>query len=162
REARNALAGDRKKARQLLGFDKPRNPKWRADQMELLDGVPSEATLCRHLKRFDESRRLELYRKAGLDARDRHLTYDEFINELLLLFADGTKIETKHVAPHVDKKTGEVINEGKVTAWDAGYVSPKSAPADHSGTGWNKVAITTASRVPVVMPKVVKLQRGEA
>jgi hypothetical protein len=162
RDARNALAGDRKKARELLGFDKPRNPKWRAALMDRLDGVPSEATLSRHLYRFDEDKRLELYRAAGLDARDRHLTYQDFIDELLILFADGSKIETRHVAPHVNKKTGEILNAGKITAPDAGYVSPKSAPADHAGTGWNKVAITTAGRIPVVMPRVVKLQRGEA
>jgi hypothetical protein len=160
RDARKALTGDRKKARELLGFDKPRNPKWRAQRMELLDGVPSEATLSRHLNRFDEGKRLELYEQAGLAARDRHTTYDDFIEELLLLFADGTKVETRHKAPRVNKETGEI--ENNPTALDAGYVSPKHAPPDHSGTGWNHVAITTATRIPVVLPRTVKLQRGES
>lgn len=162
RDARNALAGDRKTPRALLGFDKPRNPKWRVARMDRLDGVPSEASLSRHLMRFDEEARLAAYRAAGLGARDRHLQYAEFVEELLLLFADGTKIETRHTAPIVDKTTGEIRNETRVTAWDAGYVSPRSAPADHAGMGWNKVSITTISRVPVVMPRVVKLQRGES
>lgn len=161
RDARQALAGDRKEARELLGFDKARNPKWRAARMDRLDGVPSEASLSRHLARFDEARRLAAYRAAGLGARDRHLEYAEFIDELLLLFADGTKIETKHVAPIVDRKTGEIVNEKRVTAWDAGYVPKSGAPEDHAGAGWNKVAITTITRLPVVMPQVVKLQRGE-
>jgi hypothetical protein len=162
RDARDKLAGDRRKARELLGFDQPRNPKWRASLMERLDGVPSEATLSRHLARFDEKQRLDAYRAAGLAARDRHATYDEFIEELLILLADGTKIETCHVPPHVKKKTGEIGNKKRVTAWDAGYVSPRSAPPDHSGAGWNHIAITTLSRIPVVLPRVVKLQRGES
>jgi hypothetical protein len=161
RDARDKLAGDRQTARLLLGFDKARNPEWRAAWMERLDGVPSEATLSRHLARFDEKRRLDAYRAAGIAARDRHLTYDDFVEALLILLADGTKIETCHVPPHVNKKTGEVLNEKQVTAWDAGYVSPKSAPPDHSGAGWNHIAITTLDRIPVVMPRVVKLQRGE-
>ncbi len=161
KDAREKLAGDRKKARQLLGFDKPRNPKWRAALMERLDGVPSEATLSRHLARIDEKRRLQMYVDAGLDARDRHLTYDDFIDELLILLADGTKIEVSGVAPIIDKKTGEVVNTDRVTVWDAGYVSPKSAPRDHSGAGWNHIAITTLGRIPVVMPRVVKLNHGE-
>jgi hypothetical protein len=162
RDARDKLAGDRKTARELLGFDKPRNPHWRSALMERLDGVPSEATLSRHLARLGDERRLEIYLAAGLGACDRHKTYEAFIEELLILCADGTKIEINGVAPIRDPETKQVVNEPRVTVPDAGYVSPRNAPPDHSGHGWNHIAITTLTRIPVVMPRVVELQEGES
>jgi len=55
-EARNRLASDRGRlARQLLGFDRPRETRIIFER-KLLDGAPSSATISRHVKRFGERR----------------------------------------------------------------------------------------------------------
>jgi hypothetical protein len=72
----------------------------------------------------------------------------DFLDELRIVNADGTKIETHYTAPIIDPKTGRAVNDSKITAPEAGYV-PTSASPDKSGHGWNLVSITTSSGLPL-------------
>ena len=157
KRARNALAGDRGEARQLLGFDKARNRGRRV--VKLFDGVPSEATVSRHRARFGERRRLEAYLALEQRLLQEHLALPELQEEARIMNLDGTKIQTHYTAPIIDPKTGRSVNDAKVTAPEAGYV-PHSAGADKSGHGWNLVSITSMTGIPLAW-KVVPLNASE-
>lgn len=157
KRARNALAGDRGEARQLLGFDKPRNRNRRV--VKLFDGVPSEATVSRHRARFGERRRLEVYLALEQRLLTEHLADPELQEEARILNLDGTKIQTHYTAPIIDPKTKETINDARVTAPEAGYVPHRAGP-DKSGHGWNLVSITSTTGVPLAW-KVVPLNVSE-
>lgn len=157
KRARNAIAGDRDEARQLLGFDKPRNRGRRI--VKLRDGVPSEATVSRHRMRLPERRRRELYEELERRILEEHLEDPDFRAELRILNADGTKIQTHYTAPIIDPKTGREVNSNRITAPEAGYV-PHSASPDKAGHGWNLVSITTSSALPVAHA-IVPLQAEE-
>lgn len=146
KRARNDIAGDRDHARQLLGFDRPRNLGRRV--VKLRDGVPSEASVSRHRGRLPEWRRREIYDEVERRVLEEHLLDPDFLDELRIVNADGTKIQTHYTAPIIDPKTGRAVNDAKVTAPEAGYV-PASAHPDKAGHGWNLVSITTSSGLPL-------------
>jgi hypothetical protein len=156
KDARTLLCSDKgEAARRLLGFDKPRNPVKRHARMKLLDGVPSEASLCRHHKRFDLYWRMSVLEKVALDLRDQHLSYSSFREEIRRVGKDGSTVLTHYNAPLIDRKTGEILNADRVTAPDAGYVSHRTAPPEKAGAGWCLVAaVTLETRIPVVLPVV--------
>lgn len=148
KETRNLLAGDRKTARRLLGFDRPRNPPRRAKLMKLHDGIPSEATMSRHKTRFDEEQRAELHAELERRMRREHLETADLQDELGVLYLDGTTLLTHYTAPIRSKKCADVMNTRKVTCPDGGFMPPSAGP-DKSGHGWNLVTIATSSQVPL-------------
>jgi len=157
KRARNELAGDRAEARQLLGFDKPRNRKSRV--VKLRDGVPSEATVSRHRTRFGERRRVQAYLALERRLLDEHLASPELQEEARILNLDGTTIKTHYTAPIIDPKTKRTVNDANVTAPEAGYVPPTASP-DHSGHGWNLVSVTSTTGIPLAW-KIVPLNASE-
>jgi len=169
RGTRDALAGDRHAdARALLGLDAHR--KSANGTIKLRAGLPSEATISRHKKRFGELARLQAYKALELRLRIEHLATPELQEEARILDIDGTKIETHYSGPIyevlTDKitkekyRTGKIVNEKRVTAPDAGY-RPWSLGPDKGGHGWNLLTLTTATGVPVAW-KMVKLHEGES
>ena len=148
KELRDKLAGDDPELRETLGYSRPRNAE---RNMRRMDGVPSEATLCRHRQLFDARERADAYVRFFELARDQHLIEFpvEMLDEIRLLGMDGSKIEIEGQCPIYKKKTGEIVNAKKVTCWDGGYVGSGSS-RDHSGHGFNKMTITTASTLPLV------------
>jgi hypothetical protein len=159
KELRAALAGDNEEVRETLGLDRPRD----ADRpRKTMDGVPSEATLCRHRKLFDRAERAQAYRRLFERLRDDHLSEfpAEMLEELRLLFADGSKIEIEGVCPIYDKDKKTVINRKRVTCLDGGYVGP-SASADHRGHGFNIHTIGTGTKLALEF-EVTPLQVSES
>jgi hypothetical protein len=148
KELRDTLSGDDGELRATLGFDKPRNPD---RPMKRMDGVPSEATLCRHRKLFDRGERAHAYKRCFELMRDQHFIEFpvEMLDEIRQLAGDGSKIEVEGVCPIYDKKTKEILNAKSVTCPDGGYVGKGSSP-DHSGHGFNKHTIATATKLPLV------------
>lgn len=176
--ARDLLAGDRHAdARRFLGFDRDRGftPTRGTPERWLRAGIPSEASISRHKKRFGLKRRNDVYRE--LKKRLRADLVPLLGDEARILYLDGTKIETHFMPPKTtDKdpvnhpKWKRVINREKklnrqgklacpITAPDAGYVG-RGAPADHSGAGWNLGVIITESGIPLA-ERIVPLQKYE-
>jgi hypothetical protein len=160
KEARDRLAGDRgNDARRILGFNKSResNPK-RVRKLRV--GVPSEATLSRHKRRFGERRRRGAYQRLWKRLAREHLVeFPEFREEARLLALDGTTVQTHYTCPRKARTTGRIVNRDQVTCWDGGYV-PASAGAEHSGEGFNHVILTTLSGLPLAS-ETIPLQEGE-
>lgn len=121
KSARAALAGDTgERARVALGLDierKTRCPR----QLTRRVGVPSEATMCRHRKRFDYDHRLSAYR-AYFDALRRLNAQDpELRDGLRILGIDGTAQPTSLQCPTFNRKTGEIVNAARITCPEGGY-----------------------------------------
>ncbi|HJQ49202.1 MAG TPA: hypothetical protein VJ838_01660 [Gaiellaceae bacterium] len=167
-ETRDKLGGDRTEARRTLGFDFPRN-EGRPGERETLDGVPSEATLCRQRQLFDPKERAEAYVALFKMLRDQHIIDfpDEMLEELLRLGIDGSKIEITGECPIWEKKKKgdkgkrkkRLVNASRITCPDGGYVA-KGASPDKTGHGFNKMTIGTATKLPVVFD-VTPLNRNE-
>lgn len=178
KKTRLVLAGDDARAREKLGFDQPRNAAGqppRAHQLRRLDGVPSEATISRHKQRFSSRRRKEIWKAIERELCLEHLETEELQQEAMVLNLDGSPLLTHYRAPRTSKKKGseygpletidgqlhQVVYDRKVkiTCPDGGYV-PGSAGPDKSGHGWNLVAISTATGVPLAW-RLVPLNHSE-
>jgi hypothetical protein len=167
KEARDRLTSDRgAPARELLGFNRPRNVRFRK-VMTLRDGVPSEATVSRHRLRFapdQDYATLAEKQQAAFKARARtwkrlerrllkeHVKDEDLREEARLLHLDGSAIITHYTPPDVTGDSEDVnwnMKAGRrVTAPDAGYKS-KEAGITRVGPGWNLVTVTTQSGVPM-------------
>lgn len=149
KEARDRLTSDRAvDARRLFGLNRPREING-SRRRTLRDGVPSEATISRHKKRFGERRRRGAYeRLARRLVREHLIEFPEMREEARITGIDGSKIETHYTAPKYDKK-GRLVNAKKVTCEDGGFV-PWSAGAEKSGSGYNLVTVATMSGLPLV------------
>jgi DDE family transposase len=160
KEARDRLAGDRgADARRIFGFDESResNPN-RVRTLRV--GIPSEATLSRHRRRFGERRRRGAYQRLLKRLIREHLIdFPEFREEARLLALDGTSVKTHYTCPRIDPKTKKVVNRKQVTCWDGGYV-PESAGKDKAGQGFNHVILTTLSGLPIATDTIA-LQESE-
>lgn len=121
KSARAALAGDTgERARVALGLDIERKTRCPRDLKRRV-GVPSEATMCRHRKRFDYERRLEAY-KNYFDALRRLNAQDPQLREgLRILGIDGTAQPTSLQCPKLNRKTGEIVNAPRITCPEGGY-----------------------------------------
>jgi hypothetical protein len=166
-ETRDKLGGDRSEARRTLGFDFPRN-EGRPGERETLDGVPSEATLCRQRQLFDPKERAEAYVALFKMLRDQHIIDfpDEMLEELLRVGIDGSKIEITGECPIWERKRKgdksrrkKLVNASRITCPDGGYVA-KGASPDKTGHGFNKMTMGTATKLPVVFD-VTPLNRNE-
>lgn len=148
KEARDRLSSDRGiEARRIFGLDRPRERSPERRRV-LLDGIPSEATISRHRKRFGERRRRGAYeRLARRLVREHLLEFPEMREEARIAGIDGSKIETHYTAPKRDKK-GKVVNPGHITCRDGGWV-PLSASTEKSGHGYNLITMATMSGLPL-------------
>lgn len=162
REARQRLAGDEPEAteaRRLLGFDRPRNGHRRRGRkgqpVERFDGVPSESTASRHRRRMGAERHADAHDELFTRLVQTHLEFPEFRKELEILHLDGSGVFTHYQAPITDPKTRTVVNEGRVTCPDAGYLPP-TAGVGKCGHGWNLTSLVTGTSLPVVyrLPKL--------
>lgn len=125
KEARALLAGDTgEAARKALGFDSKAKDRpdhigearhTRPDAKRRFDGVPSEATLSRHRRRFPEEDAIKAL-DATLTAmiEDRAEVSEEFREALRLVFMDGTSVTTDRLSPRMVKlETWKKGNPGK-------------------------------------------------
>jgi hypothetical protein len=143
------LCADRK-ARQMLGFTQP-NAK-RATRHE--DGVPSPATVSRHIRRFGHERRGEAWDTLARLLRDFHVAnFPEMQEEMRVSDIDGSRMRTHYTTPIKDPKTGETVNEDKVQCETGGYM-PYSAGEKKCGNGWRHFPLLTATAVPWAWPKL--------
>jgi hypothetical protein len=151
KEARDRLASDRgTEARQLLGLDAPSNRlRLRKGRVvNLRDGIPSEATVSRHRTRFREHRRRDAYEALFKRLVDEHLETPELQEEARVLYVDGTAMLTHYTCPIYDKDTGRIVNDGRITCFDGGYV-PYDAGPNKWGHGYSLVSMVTASGLPL-------------
>lgn len=173
-EIRDLLAGDRDgEARRLFGFDQAR---WTHHHQRLLAGVPSVATLRRHLRRFTAAGRAEMFRAAFPEALAEALEERDFHEGARQLYMDGTSLFTHFKAPRYheagdgrkrlsnrprferDQKTGEIIRDPKTgqpkkrlsgyTARDAGYRAD-GKDSHKGGDGWQAVLLMDVDGLPL-------------
>jgi hypothetical protein len=158
KETRAALSGDDPRPRQLLGFDKPRNLPSTKRRMRLRDGVPSEATMSRHKKRFGEERHATALEELERGLLLEHLEMPELQEESLVMYVDGTAMLTHYTCPAYDG--ADVGPHGKkITCADGGYVGKKASP-DKQGQGYGLVTIQSTTAVPLAW-RIVPLHANE-
>lgn len=147
-------------ARQALGFTRANHKK----AVRFEDGVPSRATVSRHLRRIGKERRGDAWDTLWRKLRDRHvIDFPEMQEEIRDSYLDGSAFKTHYTCPIIDPKTGEVINEDDVTCPDGGYMG-KEAGEDKSGHGWNMIPPLTRTAVPwaLTLPKIHESEKVEA
>ncbi len=168
KEGRGLLAGDEPQAleaRRFLGLDQPRNNGRcrgiKGKPVERRDGVPSEASLCRHKERFGEEPRAAAYEQLFARLRDEHVKMPEFQAEIRELAIDGSHLFVRRTAPIYDAKTGKLVNGDQVTLPDGGF-APKSMGEHKTGHGWNLVTLAPLSGVPLSydLPKLPADEKG--
>jgi hypothetical protein len=162
RAARDRLAGDRaREARKLFGMTHARPLKGNRVQI-LRSGIPSEATISRHLQRFGHKRRKGAHMRLARRLRNEHFALfpEEMGEEARLLNMDGSPIKVHATCPIVDPKTGEIINANQVTCPEGGYMPP-SAGVDKSGHGFSLLSITTNTGLPLAS-RVIRINDSES
>lgn len=160
REARRRLAGDDAEARGVLGLTFARMGTRRPNRvLKHFDGIPSEATISRHKRRFGLERRRDAI--CALEERflAEHLDTPELQEEARVLHLDGSTILTHYTAPRFDAKTKKQVNR-PVTAPDAGYMARGAGP-DKSGDGWTLISLVSGTGVPLVPSTIVKINEPE-
>jgi hypothetical protein len=162
RETRNLLASDRgREARELLGLNKVRRYRNKPGKrvLRLQEGIPSESTMSRHLRRVPEQRRADLYEDFFRCYAREHAADEDLRREARTLNMDGTAILTHYTCPIIDPKTEKIVNEESITCHDGGYVPYERGPGK-SGHGWNLITLTTTTGVPLAY-KLVPLHASE-
>ena len=148
-EARTLLASDRhEETRELLGFDKPRKRYGRGVTLvKSMDGVPSEATIWRHLQRWELARHIEAYEQLFQQLLQEHLEDPEFQEEARTLNIDGSVIRSHYTSfERLHRKTGEVK---PATLHGGGFMARDEKNSGKDGHGFNMVAITTSTGLPL-------------
>jgi hypothetical protein len=149
KDARTLLASDRhQETRELLGFDKPRKRYGCGVVLvKSLDGVPSETTIWRHLQRWDLARHIEAYEQLFQRLLSGHLEDPEFREEARVLNVDGSVIRSHYTSfERLDRKTGEVK---PATLHGGGFMARTETNTGKDGHGFNMVAITTSTGLPL-------------
>jgi hypothetical protein len=149
KDARNLLASDRhEKTRRLLGFDKPRKRYGRGVTLvKSMDGVPSEATIWRHLQRWELARHIEAYEQLFQRLLQEHLASPQFREEARVLNIDGSVIRSHYTSSErVNRKTGEIK---PATLEGGGFMARTESNQGKDGHGFNMVAITTSTGLPL-------------
>jgi hypothetical protein len=170
RETLAALSGYKAaKTREEFGLDRPRDHvKTRYVKREDnlgLDGVPSEATMSRHIrKRFPEKLRTKLYLQCFLEIVIEHAEkYPEFARLLEALGADGSVMKSRHHPRMRTDENGNIVygpDTGEVSmipeGWEGGSLSGKSSDPEHKrppaylrGHGQMCVTVHTPDALPV-------------
>ncbi len=148
-EARTLLASDRQEpTRVLLGFDKPRKRYGRGVTLvKSMDGVPSEATIWRHLQRWELSRHIEAYEELFQRLVAEHLEDADFREEARTLNIDGSVIRSHYTSfERLNRKTGEIKPP---TLEGGGFMARTESNHGKDGHGFNMVAVTTSTGLPL-------------
>jgi hypothetical protein len=161
-KTRDHLCSDRGKAgRRLLGFEDSK-PRFGGMKAVLTDGVPSEASLCRHRKRFPEAERAAAYRRLFERMIEEH--FEEFPEQMReearQLDLDGTLLESYFTSPILEKLPDGVrrsefigprdcVNRDQVTFWEGGQIPQSHSNQSHYGNGLADVTVTTATGLPL-------------
>lgn len=171
-KTRDWLSSDRaKRTRELFGLDRDRvviGGKARV----LMAGIPSDGAMSDYrVKYFNTEARAAVYQLLT-----RFLLVEKLLaspwaqDELDLIFADGSKLETHYTPP---KMRGGVVCNAEprpdrngvmrcpITAPDAGFIPNKGSNADHAGAGWNIMFISTIKGT-VLAHRCVPLNRSES
>lgn len=162
RETRDRLAGDKGgEARELLGLNAVRRYRNAGGRrvVRLMEGIPAEATMSRHRSRFLDTYRADVLEECVRSIVAEHLRDEALQVEARTVNMDGTPLLTHFTAPIIDKDTGRIVNDEKVTCFDGGYV-PADAGPDKCGHGWNLVSITTTTGLPLAY-RLVPLNASE-
>jgi len=106
--------------------------------------VPSEATVCRHRKRFSNERRLEAYGRYFDRLRKENAQDPELRKGLRLLGIDGSAQLTSFNCPKIDPVSKDIVNAKRVTCDEGGYAG-KSLPPEKQGHGFSVVTLTANS-----------------
>lgn len=177
--ARERLTSDRgRDARIALGFHRPRdhvrNRRCHHPHRRRLDGVPSEATVCRHrTKRFPEALRAELYHECFKRLVEEHAQeFPEFCEELRVLGWDGStqkSVFRPGQKRRRNPKTGEteyLWDENgepvpRIQGWEGGTMTNPSAPLSKRGHGFLTVTGHTGTGLPVAM-RTGRIEEEEA
>jgi hypothetical protein len=148
-QARAILAGDREhRTREALNFDKPRKRYGRGVVLvRSLDGVPSEATIWRHMQRWGLDRHNDAY-EAMLDQLvPEHLQDPEFQAEARVLNIDGSTIRSHYTSwERLNRKTGEIKPP---TLHGGGFMARHEGNPGSDGHGFTMVAVTTSTGLPL-------------
>jgi hypothetical protein len=154
--------------RKTLGFDRPRdhvgpNRRLVYERNKCIDGVPSQATICRHrTTRFPEELRAELYAECFVRIVQEHAAkYPEFQKALLGLGADGSahkavhKPEWEREDPKPGQRRGDFKRDAngekilKNPRWEGGSLTNEDAPESKRGHGMATVTVHTFDAMPV-------------
>jgi hypothetical protein len=149
-EARTLLASDRHEpTRVLLGFNKPRKRYGRGVTLvKSMDGVPSEATIWRHLHRWELEHHIEAYQELFQRLVVEHLEDADFREEARTLNIDGSVIQSHYSSfKRVNRKTGEVKPP---TLEGGGFMARTETNHGQDGHGFTMVAVTTSTGLPLV------------
>jgi len=151
-EARALLAGDRgAHDRAVLGFNKHRGHMGRTLRLVTSreEGVPSEATVWRHKKRFGLDAHSRAYREQFERLVQEHLEeFPELAEEARLVHWDGSVLLSHYTSrTQFNRETGEVIKEPTLTG--GGYRPRTKGNAGKDGDGFNLVAAVTQSGLPL-------------
>lgn len=149
RQARDLLASDRHaETRRLLGFDKPRKRVganrnvWR-----LMDGVPSQATMSRHMARVGIERQAEAFRKLFERVTAAHLQDPEMREEARTLNLDGSTTHSRYSSsPRPDGTTGGTLPPTLSGCGYGAHSNPKKV-----GHGCNAVTVATKTGIPLAL-----------
>jgi len=148
-EARTLLASDRHgETRILLGFDKPRKRYGRGlTLVRSMDGVPSEATVWRHLQRWTLERHIEAYEELFQRLVGDHLEDPDFQEEARTLNIDGSVVRSHYSSfERVNRKTGEIKPP---TLDGGGFMARTEKNHGQDGHGFSMVAVTTSTGLPL-------------
>jgi len=171
-KTRDWLTGDRaKRTRELFGLDRDRRVVGGKARV-LMAGIPCDGTMSDYRVNYFNTDE----RAAAYQLLERFLLVEKLLacpwaqDELDLLYADGSKLETHYTPP---KKRGGVVCNAElrpdrngvmrcpITAPDAGFIPNNGSNADHSGAGWNILFITTIKGT-VLARRCVPLNSSES
>jgi hypothetical protein len=136
------------KSREMLGFTRA-NAK---AATRYATGVPSRATVSRHLRRFGHERRGAAWDALARLLRDFHVVnFPEMQEEMRVTNVDGSRFRTHHTTPLINPKTGVIENADDVTCWDGGHLPP-SAGERKCGNGWKLLPFASHTSIPWAWP----------
>jgi hypothetical protein len=149
-EARALLAGDRgEDDRAALGFDRPRKRVGAGLRLvKSLDGVPSEATVWRHKRRFGLAEHVAAYRELFERlVQDHFEEFPELADEARLVHWDGSVLLSHYTSfERENRKTGEVKPP---TLTGGGYRPRTKGNSGKDGHGFNLSAAVTQTGLPL-------------
>lgn len=164
-EARALLAGDRgEQDRVALGFDRPRKRVGTGLRLvKSWDGVPSEATVWRHKKRFGLDRHAAAYRVL-FEAliREHFEEFPELADEAQLVHWDGSALLTHYTSFERTKRREDGTKEVKPPTLTGGGFMPRDADnPGKDGHGFCMVAAVTQTGLPLGA-RLMRIQDDEA
>jgi hypothetical protein len=146
-----------RRARKMLGFDEPRHVVRHGEELTH-PGVPSEAVMSKYRREIGNEAREALWGSflARLRSDYASMSADQSSR---ILYGDGTHIRIAGTCPIYDRKTGELVNEPRVSVWDGGFV-PVYNGGRKGGHGFNLMTLVDDRGVPL-SHTVEKINTGE-